>query len=133
MKKILLVEDNELIRGVCVDIISILAPKEFEIVTALNGKEGLEKIQKEGPFYALVTDFNMPQMNGGELVREVIKLKIPLDRIIILSGQSENELAISEIEKENYRVTFQSKPFKPEKLISLLREEPSEQKEIQSS
>ncbi len=121
MKKILLVEDDELIRVVCVDIISILAPKEFEIVTALNGKEGLKKIQQEGPFYALVTDFNMPYMNGGELVREVINQKIPLDRIVILSGQSENELDIEKLNKENYKITFQNKPFSPEKLISLLR------------
>lgn len=121
MKKILLVEDDESIRSVCVDIISILAPKEFEIVTALNGKEGLDTVQTKGPFYALVTDFNMPQMNGDELIREVIKLKIPLDRIIILSGESENELAIEELDKENYKVTFQNKPFSPEKLISLLR------------
>ncbi len=133
MKKILLVDDDELIRVVCMDIISILAPKEFEIVTALNGKEGLEKIQKEGPFFALVTDFNMPYMTGGELVSEVIKLKIPLDRIIILSGLMENETFFSGLDRENYKITFQSKPFTPEKLISLLREEPSEQKETQSS
>jgi len=132
MKKILLVEDNDLIRAACVDIISILAPKEFEIVTALNGREGLETIQKDGPFYALITDFNMPYMNGGELVSEIIKLKIPLDRIIVLSGESDNETFFLELNQDNYKVTFQSKPFQPEKLISLLRET-GEQKEIQSS
>ena len=121
MKKILLVEDDDLIRGACVDIISILAPNEFEILTALNGKEGLNTIQTQGPFYALVTDFNMPHMNGDELIKEVINLKIPLDRIIVLSGEIENELTISELNKGDYKVTFQSKPFSLEKLISLLR------------
>ncbi len=121
MKKILLVEDNELMRQSCIDMISILAPNEFDIVTALNGREGLETIKREGPFYALITDFNMPYMNGGELVSEVIKLKISLDRIIILSGIMDNELFFSDLDEENYKIIFQSKPFTPEKLISLIR------------
>ena len=121
MKKILLVDDDHFIRGVYADIISLMAPNEFEIVTAKNGQEGLDTIQKEGPFYALVTDFNMPYMNGGELIREVIKLKISIDRIIILSGIIENELFFSELDEENYKIIFQSKPFAPNRLISLLK------------
>ena len=59
--------------------------------TAHNGKEALEIFQ-ENPTDIVVTDVEMPRMNGLELLREIRKLN-SRTRGIILSGYDEFEYA----------------------------------------
>ena len=82
MKKILIVDDSQIARDSFPDIISLMAPNEFEFITAKDGQEALEIIINESnseQIYALITDFNMPRMTGGELVREIIKREISIN------------------------------------------------------
>lgn len=43
----------------------------YEVVVANNGADALERMEREGPFDALVTDYNMPKMDGRELCEAV--------------------------------------------------------------
>jgi CheY-like chemotaxis protein len=65
--KILLVEDNELNR----DMLSRrLIRKDFDVVLALDGREGLAMATSESPDLILL-DMSLPVMNGWDVAREL--------------------------------------------------------------
>ena len=65
MAKILLVEDNEMNR----DMLSRrLERRGFEVVTAINGSEGVAKARSENPAIILM-DMSLPVMTGWEAAR----------------------------------------------------------------
>ena len=67
MPKILLVEDNELNR----DMLSRrLKRKEFEVVFALDGQEGVDKASSESPDLILM-DMSLPVMDGWEATKAI--------------------------------------------------------------
>lgn len=82
--KILLVEDDQNFRYAIKELVS-WETSEFEIVgEALHGKQALE-FMKKNSVDILLTDMDMPVMNGVELIREVKKL-YPAVRILVLSA-----------------------------------------------
>ncbi len=109
MAKVLVVDDD-------VSIITLLqrviTKKGHQIIIARNGREGLAQAQAEVPDLIL-TDFRMPDMEGGELVlllRDDPRLaQIPL---VIMSGTHHPEL--------NGLAQVLSKPFELKEIYSLL-------------
>ena len=77
--KILYVEDNDIVRKDTVELL-----KEFfhQVETASNGEEGLEKFKK-GKFDLIITDINMPKMNGIEMIKEIKKIDKRIPVIVI--------------------------------------------------
>jgi CheY-like chemotaxis protein len=67
MKKILVVDDNEMLCGLACDI---LRTEGYRAVPASNAAEALRAFEEE-EFDLLVTDFQMPGMSGLELARAV--------------------------------------------------------------
>ncbi len=59
-KKILLIEDNLDVRENTAEILTLA---QYEVVTAVNGKEGVEKAQKEKPDL-IICDIMMPVLDG---------------------------------------------------------------------
>jgi signal transduction histidine kinase/CheY-like chemotaxis protein len=70
-RKVLVVDDVEVNRAIVVDLLGRL---DFDTVEADNGREGLEKAQREQPALIL-TDIVMPEMNGFELTRNLRRLQ----------------------------------------------------------
>ncbi len=69
MKKILVIDDDPQI----VDLIkSRLKANNYEVITALDGKEGLEKTKEEFP-HLIILDIAMPRMDGYTFVLELRK------------------------------------------------------------
>ena len=67
MKKILLVEDNEMNR----DMLSRrLQRKNFEVIMAVNGHEGVQMAGSESPDLVLM-DLSLPVMDGWEAIRRI--------------------------------------------------------------
>ncbi|MDD5542653.1 MAG: response regulator [Acidobacteriia bacterium] len=67
MPKILLVEDNEMNR----DMLSRrLIKRGFEIVMAVDGRQGLEMARQESPDLILM-DMSLPEMDGWETTRQL--------------------------------------------------------------
>ncbi len=79
--KILLVDDHKIIRQVLGEFLS--ENLQSEVIEANNGKEALTILTKELPDI-VVTDINMPQMNGIELMKE-IKKAYPDLKVVALS------------------------------------------------
>jgi two-component system response regulator AtoC len=80
-KRILLVDDEELVRVTLKEFLTILG---LEVVEASSGLEGIEKAQ-QFEFQILITDYKMPDMTGIEMMREILKFKRDF-KIVILSG-----------------------------------------------
>ncbi|MEA2018907.1 MAG: response regulator [Campylobacterota bacterium] len=84
--KVLFVEDNADARESTI----IILEEFFEQITiAIDGKDGLEKF-KQGDFNLIITDIQMPNLNGIEMSKEIRKLNNTIP-IIILSAYNENE------------------------------------------
>jgi CheY-like chemotaxis protein len=67
MKRILLIEDNHSLRE---EIINVLELEGFTVVTAENGRVGLERIQADRPDLVLC-DLMMPEMDGYETLKAI--------------------------------------------------------------
>ena len=66
-KKILIVDDDsDFVEAITL----ILRPKKFEVVTAYNGKEGIEKVKSERPDL-VVLDVMMPEKDGYSVCKEL--------------------------------------------------------------
>jgi CheY-like chemotaxis protein len=66
MKKILIVEDNEL----NLDLLTQLLEDDYELVTTDNGAAGVEMAQQERPDLILM-DMSLPVMDGWEATRRL--------------------------------------------------------------
>lgn len=126
MKKLLVVDDENIIReGLKTMIdgsVSGLAP----VLTANGGEEALAVLERES-IDILMADLHMPGMSGMELIRQARALDRRLI-IIVLSGYSEFEYAQSAIQ---YKVLhYLLKPVKRMELFSVLEQAVHELEEI---
>ncbi len=116
-KKILSIDDSKMVHMV---IARTLKPYDIEVITALNGQEGLDKAHQEHPDL-IVLDMTMPVMDGYEAL---LKLKespqtkdIPVMMLSADGGTASMEKAL-----QAGAVKFISKPFNSDSLLSALPE-----------
>ncbi|MDD2736166.1 MAG: PAS domain S-box protein [Desulfuromonadaceae bacterium] len=113
---ILLVEDEDQVRFIAKAMLEYLG---FNVMEAVNGKEGLEIYQNNASEITLVvTDMGMPVMDGYELCRELKKIdpKLPL---IISSGFSDEDV-VSRLGNHGIAGLI-SKPYTSDKLREVLK------------
>lgn len=91
MKRIIVVEDEFRIRQGLVNLIRKISSECKIIGEAENGYEGLKLIRDLTPDF-VITDIQMPKMNGLEMIEQVIEYGIQC-RFVILSGYAEFEYA----------------------------------------
>lgn len=117
MKKVLLVDDEILIRETIRDCVNWEKEGFIYCGDASDGEVALPMIEELHPDI-LITDIKMPFMNGLELCT-IVRQRMPDIKIIILSGHGEFEYARSalSIGIEEYCL----KPISSVDLISLLR------------
>lgn len=85
----LIIDDDEL----ALDLLSFhLTSDDFSVATASSVKEGLELIKKD-EYDVILTDLNMPDINGIEMVRQAKQIS-PNTEIIIVTGEDSAEKAI---------------------------------------
>lgn len=85
-KKILVTDDEE---GVSQFLCDFLTDRDFDVTTASNGKEALEKVETFRPSVVLL-DMIMPGMGGIECLQQ-IKKKDPQIMVIMISAIEDNE------------------------------------------
>ena len=78
--KILLADDHKIIRAVLARLITESITDDLSIAT--NGKEALNKLEQE-QFDLLITDLNMPVMDGLELVRNLSNQNIEVKTLVL--------------------------------------------------
>lgn len=78
--QILFVDDDEAVLSMGREILESFG---YSVVTATNGKRGFETfMQNPNGFDALVTDYNMPETNGHELIKQVLSVRKDLPAIL---------------------------------------------------
>jgi YesN/AraC family two-component response regulator len=112
-QNLLFVEDEEIIREQMQSVLSKFFQNTF---VAKDGLEALEIYKKEN-IDIVLTDINMPRMNGLELIREINKLT-PNAIIIVLSAHGEAEMLFELINLD--ASGFINKPPKMDILIKTL-------------
>jgi two-component system, NtrC family, sensor kinase len=82
--KILVVDDEQLLEYVIQQKFrQKIRTKEIEFVFAHNGKEALEKIAEFPPFDLVLTDINMPEMDGLTLLEKLSQIDNTLKAVVI--------------------------------------------------
>jgi len=89
MKKIVVVDDNDVFLETVKDFVE--SQKDFNCVTFLNPESALKYVIESKDVHAVVSDFEMPQMNGLILVKQIIEV-LPAIKIIVMSGRDTNYL-----------------------------------------
>ena len=115
-KTILTIDDSASIR----QMVSLtLAGAGLEVLEAINGADGYTKATSN-PVHAVITDLNMPVMNGIEFIRKY--RQHPSSKgvpIILLTTESDE--ALKREAKEAGATGWIVKPFKQDQLLAVIR------------
>jgi len=112
VKRILVIDDSETIRQ---QVKQALAATGYEIIEAVDGLDGLEKLRALADVDMALCDVNMPRMNGLDMIAEVQRNgpKIP-----ILMLTTEGQPSLIRRARESGAKGWIVKPFKPELLVA---------------
>jgi two-component system chemotaxis response regulator CheY len=116
MRKVLVVEDSPAMRGLIVSVLDQI--EDCDVIEVPNGFEALRRLPRE-EFALVVTDINMPDINGLELLTFIRKGPHPETPVIIVSSEaSEKDMTRGLALGANAYLT---KPFSPEDLEAAAR------------
>ncbi|RFZ81481.1 response regulator [Shinella sp. WSJ-2] len=114
--KILTVDDSASIR---LTTRVTLSNAGYIVTEAVDGLDGLSKLQA-GEYDLVITDLNMPNMDGLTMIRELRKLPahtgVP---VIFLTTESDGEIKAQA--KAAGATGWLTKPFDPESLVKIAR------------
>jgi two-component system chemotaxis response regulator CheY len=119
-KRILVVDDSATLR-MSVDM--TLSQAGYEVVHARNGQEGLDQLQemqdKQAVPDMIISDINMPIMDGIKFITEVKKTPLRYLPILVLTTEREDSKKMEG--KKAGAAGWLLKPFKPETLLAVVR------------
>jgi len=113
-KKILVVDDDPGIRN---SLSAFLSRSGFEVVTAVDGEQGLERLQNSNPDL-IVLDVLMPRLDGRETLRTIRRAGnwIPVILLTQVGEASERAMALEEGADD-----YINKPFEAQELVARIR------------
>lgn len=117
MKKILLVDDETQL----VEMIKLrLEANNYEVVTAYDGMEALEKAKKEKPDL-IILDIMLPKMDGYKVCR-MLKFDEKYKRIPIIMFTARVQETDKKIGMEVGADDYLAKPFEPQVLLEKIKD-----------
>lgn len=114
MKKILVVEDEELMRSI---LRRLLAAEGYDVYTADSAESAL-RVFTEHDFSLVITDIRMPGIDGLELL-DCLKQISDETLVIIITAYSSVDSAVAALRKGAY--DYITKPFVNEELLQCVR------------
>lgn len=114
MGKILIIDDERAIRRALREILEF---EDFEVDEAENGKEGV-KLASGEHYDIIFCDIKMPEMDGMEVLDELLKAKIETP-VIMISGHGNIETAVQAIKKGAF--DFIEKPLDLNRILVTIR------------
>lgn len=85
-RKILVVDDDETIRNLCEEVLTVAG---YSVVSAARGLDGLERL-KRGAFDLVISDIYMPGLGGAEFYsRTVAEYPHLRDRFLFITGDTD--------------------------------------------
>lgn len=114
-KKILTVDDSKTMR----DMVSFtLKGQGFDVIEAEDGKHAITVLNNQ-PVDAIVTDLNMPNMNGIELIKNLREMPAYKFTPILMLTTEMDETKKAE-GKQAGATGWIVKPFQPDKLVAVV-------------
>jgi diguanylate cyclase (GGDEF)-like protein len=108
--KVLVVDDSDMSRK---HLVNLLKRHLFQVLDAVDGVDAIKVLLENPDIKLLITDYNMPRMDGFELVKNLRYKYDKTDLIMIgLSGESSEALSAKFIKQGAN--DFLRKPFHPE-------------------
>jgi two-component system chemotaxis response regulator CheY len=116
-KKILIVDDSAAIRQ---SISFILKQEGYDTIEATDGLEGLDALGKADAIDLIITDVNMPNLDGIGFIRRARELpKFKFTPILVLTTESQGSKMNEG--KEAGATGWIVKPFNADKLLGIVR------------
>lgn len=112
-KRILIVDDEENTR---LALTRLLAREGYDVKTAANGSEALNQIRCQ-PVELIITDLNMPVMNGLAFLRELNREQ-PASNVIMITAHGEAETYLEALNLGAFE--YLNKPVKLDELKKVM-------------
>lgn len=114
-KKIMTVDDSSSVRQM---VKFALSDAGYEVLEANDGKDALQKLQ--GQVDMIITDLNMPNMDGIELIKQVrANSQYKFLPIVMLTTESEESKKAEG--KQAGATGWIVKPFKPDQILGVIK------------
>ncbi len=115
MRKVLIVDDSATMTKILMRSLRQAEIKLEEILEASNGVEALAQIANHPEIELILSDINMPEMGGIDLVKNV-RVKKTADQLPILMVTTEGGSGMVAAAMESGANGYVTKPFTPEAL-----------------
>lgn len=111
--RILIAEDEKHIR---LALSLLLRQEGYEVVMAADGGEALHKLIHPAPtpFHLLITDIQMPKLDGLELIDQLHEHRIAIP-VIVITGYGNREM-VGKV-RHRHCAAYLDKPFQPDDII----------------
>lgn len=113
-RKILVVDDEENAR---IGLTKLLSQEGYEVDSAADGEEALERLSRK-PVNLVISDINMPGMNGLAFLRELNR-RYPGTAVIMITAFGEVESYLDAMNLGAFE--YLHKPIRVEELKSVMR------------
>ena len=118
MTTVMLVDDS---RTILMSLTSVLTKAGYQIATATNGREALDKVTGGTRPNLIISDVNMPVMDGITFTREV-RLVAGMGFVPILMLTTESEQSKRTEAKKAGATGWLVKPVAPEQLLTVIKQ-----------
>lgn len=115
--KILIIDDDELIRMTCRNI---LKKEGYTVVEAIDGNSGVRLFKSEKPD-VVVTDMLMPDKEGLETISDILEIDPKAKIVAVSGGGSTQNMVFLKVAQQLGAGRVLKKPFKPSELIATIK------------
>ena len=117
MSAILIVDDSEVVRQ---ELGKVLVAAGYTVIYGADGAEGLALAARHTALSLVITDYNMPQMDGLTMLRR-IREQPQHQTLRSFMLTTESSVALKQISKEQGVVAWIIKPCLPDKVLAAIR------------
>jgi len=115
-RKLLLIDDNDLVRNVLHEVLEISG---YSVIDAVDGEDGINAFRNNNQHIRLIiSDVLMPKKNGKEVYDEVRKINQDIN-ILFISGYPDDLLANNLTQDD--KMYFLPKPVRPADFITTIQ------------
>lgn len=115
-KRILTIDDSKTIRDM---LMLTLSDAGFDVLQAVDGQDGLD-VLGDDRVDVIITDINMPRMDGYEVIRQLRKNAVHKSTPILVLT-TESDVDKRNLARDAGATGWMVKPFDPERLIATVR------------
>lgn len=114
MAKILIIDDSATLRA---SLSFVLTDAGFTVEEAQNGFKGLTKYKESQDFSLIITDINMPEMNGLEFLENLRKINRDVPVLVLTTESDQDKIETAKSLKANAWII---KPFNQDDLLNVV-------------